>query len=563
MSIRKVQKREAVGFSAADTLADDVLQAAASERLLHLDKKRSQSLNAGARAANWREAIRSVDFNKNICHFLQDVKRGKKRRAYFRDFDGSYYRVPVSAALNQDMETAYSIGTIRKRESNRRRGSSSRNGGAQSGALNSPTRLIYTSEENSQGNSEKIPEWKKKLSEYPFSAGEETVEETSQYDYSKPFAEQVDDWIDGKIPEGDTLIVSGTPEVFIGIGMPSLPVTINLSHVDYALNGTNDFDHEIGEALLKQLPEAIKKPVAIMTSKTKRSSSVVAMLEIRHNAKQVVVPVRITGFGYQNGIQIDSNAITSVYGKDYSIAKVLRDAIQEESNGKFRLYYLNEKKAAALLQGAKVLMPKMPATRGGGFIHSLTEANSPVKLKIKDVTESQQFKRWFGKSKVVNDDGTPKRVYHGTDKKFRVFRSKSGVYWFSESRDYAEAMAEERGGDRVEEVYLNIRNPYYAKLEPGKFSDPNYEKALIREAKKRGCDGLIIQNDTDNELEAETFYVAFKPNQIKSATDNVGTFSTETEDIYFSAGEETVEVPEYLTDIEKAPPGRRRRKKDT
>ena len=394
----------------------------------------------------------------------------------------------------------------------------------------------------------------------PFSAGEETVEETSQYDYSKPFAEQVDDWIDGKIPEGDTLIVSGTPEVFIGIGMPSLPVTINSSHVDYALNGTNDFDHEIGEALLKQLPEAIKKPVAIMTSKTKRNSSVVAMLEIRHNAKQVVVPVRITGFGYQNGIRIDSNAITSVYGKDYSIAKVLRDAIQEESNGKFRLYYLNEKKAAALLQGAKVLMPKMPATRGGGFIHSLTEANSPVKLKIKDVTESQQFKRWFGDwqnnpgraSKIVNADGTPKRVYHGTDKKFRVFRSKSGVYWFSESRDYAEAMAEERGGDRVEEVYLNIRNPYYAKLEPGKFSDPNYEKALIREAKKRGCDGLIIQNDTDNELEAETFYVAFKSNQIKSATDNVGTFSTETEDIYFSAGEETVEVPEYLTDIEKA-----------
>ena len=48
------------------------------------------------------------------------------------------------------------------------------------------------------------------------------------------------------------------------------------------------------------------------------------------------------------------------------------------------------KKATALLQGAKVLMPKMPATRNGGFIHSLTEVNSPVKLKIKDVTESRQ-----------------------------------------------------------------------------------------------------------------------------------------------------------------------------
>ncbi len=109
------------------------------------------------------------------------------------------------------------------------------------------------------------------------------------------------------------------------------------------------------------------------------------MLEIRHNAKQVVVPVNITGFGYQNGIRIDSNAIASVYGKDYSIAKILHDAIQEESNGQFRLYYLNEKKAAALYQGSKVTMPKMPDT-SDGFVSSIRDANSPVKLKIKDVT---------------------------------------------------------------------------------------------------------------------------------------------------------------------------------
>ena len=237
----------------------------------------------------------------------------------------------------------------------------------------------------------------------------------------------------------------------------------------------------------------------------------------------------------------------------------INEAIAQFNIGENSVFYVNAKKAAGLLERAGLQLPGR-LFRTNGYIHSIRDAGSPVNMKFSDVTETKQFKRWFGDwkkhprtaSKIVNADGTPKRVYHGTDKEFRVFRSESGLYWFSESRDYAEAMAEERGGDRVEEVYLNIRNPYYAKLEPGKFSDPNYEKALIREAKKRGCDGLIIQNDTDNELEAETFYVAFKPNQIKSATDNVGTFSTETEDIYFSAGEETVEVPEYLTDIEKA-----------
>ena len=56
------------------TLVDDIVKAAADGRLLHLDKKRSQALNAGTRAANWREAIRSVDFDNNIRRFLQDVK---------------------------------------------------------------------------------------------------------------------------------------------------------------------------------------------------------------------------------------------------------------------------------------------------------------------------------------------------------------------------------------------------------------------------------------------------------------------------------------------------------
>ena len=35
-------------------------------------------------------------------------------------------------------------------------------------------------------------------------------------------------------------------------------------------------------------------------------------------------------------------------------------------------------------------------------------------------------------------------------------------------------------------------------------------------------DGLIV---TDQEFDNATSYVAFKPNQIKSATDNVGTFA--------------------------------------
>lgn len=167
-------------------------------------------------------------------------------------------------------------------------------------------------------------------------------------------------------------------------------------------------------------------------------------------------------------------------------------------------------------------------------------------------TETASFKQWFGDwqndpehaSKVVNEDGTPKVVYHGTNAEFTAFNSSDGTYWFSESRDYAESMAEERSGDVLMQAFLDIKNPYYAKLPVGKFSDPNSEAKIIREAKAGGYDGLVIEADTTNELLKDTFYVAFQPNQIKSATDNIGTFDKNNPDIRFSrrvSAEEQVE----------------------
>lgn len=372
----------------------------------------------------------------------------------------------------------------------------------------------------------------------------------SRYDYTKPFAEQVEDYKNGVIPTGDTLMVGPTPSVFQRIGLSALPVTINTAHVDYALNGTKDFDHHLGEALLQQLPEAIKNPIAIMTSGTK-SNSIVAMLEIRQNGKQVIVPVAVDGFGKQNGLLIDSNALTSVYGKNYSISKVLYDAIQQEANGTFRLFYLNNKKATALLQKARVPMPKNSATRNDGHIHSIADIDSPVKMKFSGVTETRQFKRWFGDwqnrpqtaSQVVNDDGTPRIVYHGTGQSFHVFESDSGAYWFSESEDYAESMMEERGGGEVKAAYLNMRNPYFAALDPGQFSDPTYEAHILRKAKAGGYDGAIITNSSQDPLVADTFYVVFDPNQIKSATENVGTFDGSNADIRYSVDDEVENKP--------------------
>ncbi len=134
------------------------------------------------------------------------------------------------------------------------------------------------------------------------------------YDYSKPFSKQIDDYLQGKIPPRDTLLVGGTPEVFQKIGFNALPITINQTHVDYALNGSKDANHALGAALLKQLPQALENPVAVFDMQ-RNDGRVTVLLDMLHNGKKVIVPIEIDGYGKQNGILIDSNAVVSMYVK--------------------------------------------------------------------------------------------------------------------------------------------------------------------------------------------------------------------------------------------------------
>lgn len=71
----------------------------------------------------------------------------------------------------------------------------------------------------------------------------ESGNDPTTYDYSKSFAEQIEDWKQGKIPKNDNMLVCATPDVFKEIGLNALPVTINQKHIDYALYNTKNADH--------------------------------------------------------------------------------------------------------------------------------------------------------------------------------------------------------------------------------------------------------------------------------------------------------------------------------
>ena len=408
---------------------------------------------------------------------------------------------------------------------------------------------------------------------------------SNKYDYTKPFAQQIDDYKHGLIPRGDTLLIGGTPKVYQSIGFNALPMTINTTHVDYALNGTKDADHYMGEAMLKQLPQSIENPIAVFLSNTHDTTSVIALLNFTVNGKQTVAPIVIDGFGFQNNIRIDSNSVTSVYGKNTAI-KQLYEAAINDAKGKFALLYANKKEAVSLLRRAGHQLSGRLIPHDG-FYHSIRESASPVKPKFESVTEAQQFKRWFGDwkkhpskaSKIVNADGTPKIMYHGSPAQFTIFDKKkakgSGQYgrgfYFTDSQTHAGSYGQ------LYSVYLNIRNPLQyggeavsrsqvrkfleAIAENEDYSIENYDSydvntalktimgnettidafRVIQDISATAIGDMVEATELFNTVNgtkfdgiiAATETVAFYPEQIKSATDNIGTFDGGNPDIRY------------------------------
>ena len=128
-----------------------------------------------------------------------------------------------------------------------------------------------------------------------------------------------------------------------------------------------------------------------------------------------IAPVVIDGFGFQNNVRIDSNAVTSIHGRKNAVTRLLADALDDYANGETSLFYWDKEKATTLLRRVRVTMPKASVQIHSGYIASIRDTGSPVKPKMKNVTESVQFKRWFGNwienpekaSKIVNADGSP------------------------------------------------------------------------------------------------------------------------------------------------------------
>jgi len=186
------------------------------------------------------------------------------------------------------------------------------------------------------------------------------------------------------------------------------------------------------------------------------------------------------------------------------------------------------------------------------------------------ITESENFRKWFGNSKVVDSQGNPLVVYHGTTKDFTIFSlnhatKQTGIDWgklgffFTSNKSLAEDFTRYNWGigskskfkknSKLLSCYLSIKNPKIVNARQWTLTSDNPD-VIRKELISQGYDGYIIEPLTDEDKkswinlfgtrgikELENIqYVAFYPNQIKLSDGTNITFDGGNPDIRFKDG---------------------------
>jgi hypothetical protein len=211
----------------------------------------------------------------------------------------------------------------------------------------------------------------------------------------------------------------------------------------------------------------------------------------------------------------------------------------------------------------------------GGMVRKPKTSNI-IKEEAQAQTETPAFKKWFGDSKIVNADGSPKVAYHTTPGDFDTFNKDHAIKGFqsnlqklglsfvtfdknwvnkfgftgpddiammSESPSFREALLESKQGRNIMPVFIKAEKPF-------DFENPNHvrhlthtllgldarrvaegdwaqleSKRVIDFLKANGYDGMYVSERGAKNL------AVFEPNQIKSAVGNRGTFDASKDSI--------------------------------
>jgi len=184
------------------------------------------------------------------------------------------------------------------------------------------------------------------------------------------------------------------------------------------------------------------------------------------------------------------------------------------------------------------------------------------------MTFNAAFRRWFGDSKVVDAEGRPLVVYHGSiggEGAIDDFDSDRAAF-FSPSREIAREYAHGCASS-IGAYYLRLENPLVADgprdvlreltrelrqthrraekswevLQDVHLPELYQDDEVVEDLISRGYDGLIVNDDQTEAFGRHSSFAVFQPEQIK-AIDNAGTWSPDDPDIRRNPGSANFEA---------------------
>ena len=182
-------------------------------------------------------------------------------------------------------------------------------------------------------------------------------------------------------------------------------------------------------------------------------------------------------------------------------------------------------------------------------ISNFTEENFDTKIKsMSDYTSLEDCKKYrlyptenyvgvsYGYEVIYNSGSSTSWVRNNLNEYYKCILDEVEGMVRDSSRDYI--TYNDRGF--LYKNYLNIRKPLIVDAKDEPYHNVRYRgkyyntESLAMYAKERGYDGVIVKNvyETDYENKKGTDYIVFNPNQIKSATDNNGSFSKGSDNFY-------------------------------
>ena len=427
------------------------------------------------------------------------------------------------------------------------------------------------------------------------------------------FNEELKEQLEGTLHK-DHIYSLGLPgNILRSTGVPNLPIEMSASRANLKSNQEN---HPFSLEVLEDLPKMLQHPIAIFSYEDKEKAQNV-IVEVEHQGQNLLVGLSLNQ--KKDGIEV--NSIRGLFPKYthgwlhwiqqgkalYLNKEAIQDKIEQWRTNLANVPYLNLDSITKVVE----TFDNPPLANGDGGIvkaDQVVEDNdeevryrssrlSPELQAIKDqakadgsfmkapngrpsnLTEKQwlqvrtpEFKEWFGDwendptnaSKVVDENGEPMVVYHGTSvSSRRFFKFKDGApNWFTPSEYYAKAFTFDEDIPVIYPSFIKVKKVLRLGYIDGDVTsgkvrslslDTGISESSIRyigskeradkvyqitnsplfkrEAMALGYDGMMaFEGGVDS-------FAVFSPSQVKSATENTGSFDGTNDDIRYSSYE--------------------------